>query len=203
MIGFHDAVFTRRIHPADGQAVDADLVAHDGESRVLGERDQRALRNAIGRNETLPAMARHGDDVDDRALDLLALHHMNGVLDEKERSPHIDRHHGIEKLLLRVPDGAAVGNSGGIHQRVNTAKSLVCCGYYLARVFHAGEISFDKKCLCALLFQIGRNPRAVLFIAPRDHNAFATPIGKEMGNGFAKSLRGTGDDSDLAIHRQL
>jgi hypothetical protein len=43
VIGFHDAVFARRIHPANGQAVDTDLMPHDGKSRVLGERDQRAF----------------------------------------------------------------------------------------------------------------------------------------------------------------
>ena len=89
-------------------------------------------------------MARHGDDIDNRALDLLALHHMDGILDEEEGSPYIDRHHGIEKLLLRVPDGAAVSDPGGVHQRINTAKSLVRCSYYLACVFHAGEIGFYK-----------------------------------------------------------
>src|SRR6185503_7387097 len=112
-----------------------------GEGRVLGERDQRPLRNAVGRDETLPAMTGHRDDVDDRAFDLLAFHHMDGVLDEEEGSPHVDVHHGIEKLLLGVPDGAAIGDSGGIHQRVNTAKSLVSCGYYLARIVHVCEIS--------------------------------------------------------------
>jgi hypothetical protein len=148
-------------------------------------------------------MARHGDDVDDGALDLLALHYMDGILDEEEGRPYVDRHHGVKEFLLRVPDGATIRDSGGIHQRVNTAKSLVCCGYYLACVFHAGKISFNKKSLYAFLFQIGRNSCTVLFITPRDHNTFATAICEKMGNGFSKTLGGASDNSDLAIHRQL
>src|SRR5579863_6941208 len=57
MKGLHDPILSRRIHPADTQAVDPDPLTHHAERDVLGEGDQRALGAAIGRDEGLTAMA--------------------------------------------------------------------------------------------------------------------------------------------------
>jgi hypothetical protein len=113
---------------------------------------------------------------------------MQRILDDEIRCAHIDRHHGIEKLGLGIPDGAAIGDPGGIDHRINPAKCLVCGGHDFARVIHISEIGFHKNNFDAFLFQFGFDSRAILFIAPGNHNAFATPVGEEMSNGFAKTL---------------
>ncbi len=137
------------------------------------------------------------------ALGLLALHHMQRVLDDEVGRPHVDIHHRVKEFRLGVPDRAAVGDPGRIDHCVDPAKCLVRGRYDLARVVHACEIGFNKNNFDTLLFQIGLDPRAILFIASGDHNAFAAAVGKEMGNGLAETLGGTGYDGDLAIHGKL
>ena len=136
-------------------------------------------------------------------LVFFALHNMQRVLDDEVGCAHVDIHHGIKELGLGIPDGAAIGNSGRIDHRIDAAKSLVCGGYHLARIVHASEIGLDKNGFDAFLFEIGLDARAILFIAPGNHDALAAPIGEEMGDGFAEALGGAGDDGDLAIHRKF
>ena len=185
VIGLHDAVFARRVHPADGQPVDADAVVHDAVGDVPGERDQRALRSAVGGDEALTAMAGHRDDVDDRAFDLLAFHHLQSMLHQEERRPHIDREHGVEQRRLGIPDRAAIGQTGRIDEYVDAAECLVGSGNDLFGILGDGKVGRHEDRLGALCSSAALtfSPRAALRpvttrpAAPRSANrrAMASP----------------------------
>ena len=128
VVGLHDAVLARGRHPADVEAVDADAELEQRVGDVPGQGGERALRGAIGGDEGLPAMARHRLDVDDRARDLLPPHDPHRLLDEKERRAHVDVEDLVVALLGGVENVAAVGQRGGVDERVDAAEALVRLG---------------------------------------------------------------------------
>ena len=202
VIGLHDAVLARRVHPADGQPVDADAVVHDAVGDVLGERDQRALGGAIGGDEALAAMAGHRDDVDDRAFDLLALHHLQAMLHQEERRPHIDREHGVEQRRLGIPDRAAIGQAGRVDEDIDAAERLVGGGDDLFGILGDGKVGRHEDRLGALGLERGPDLFAARRIAAGDDEAGSAALGKQMGDRLAEPLRGAGDDGDLAFERK-
>ena len=80
----------------------------------------------IGDDEGLPAVRRHRQDVDHRALDALSDHHLRRVLHQEERRPHVHGEHRVEELRARVEQRAAVGDGGGIDQHIDAAERLHC-----------------------------------------------------------------------------
>ena len=131
-----DAVFAFGRHPADVQAVDADAVAQQGISAVARERGQRTFGGAIGGNKGLPGQRRHRADIDNAARNLVAPHQFDGLLHQKKRSPHIDRHHAVKQRRVGVQQRAPVGDGGGVDQHVHAAKLRIGRGDHLAAIVH-------------------------------------------------------------------
>ena len=135
------------------------------------------------------------------ALDLLALHDRERVLHQEERRAHVDGEHRVEKLGARVPDRAAIGDAGGVHQNVDAPERLVGLGDDLACILHRREIGCHEDRLDALLFERRFHLGAALGVAAGDDEAGDAALGEEMRDRLAKPLRRARDDGDLALER--
>ena len=194
------AVLARRVHPAEIEPVDADAPRHQREGGVLGQRRERALRDAVGREERLAAMRRHRLDVDHRACDLLAPHDGGGILQQEERRAQVDRHHALEQFGRGVEHRAAVGDAGGVDQRVDAAERP--CRPPPSRRASAPRSARSASTYSTRQPPLPRSRRdrlAVPGVAAADHDALRAALGEQPRDRFAEPLRSAGDDGDLAV----
>ena len=128
---------------------------------------------------------------------------MQRVLHEEEGGAHVDGEHLVEMLGTGIPNAAAISHPGGVHQGIDPAELLAAGGDDLAGVIDLRKIGFDEDRLHAFVFEVGFHTGTVFGVAAGDHHALHAPVGEELGDGLAQSLCRTGDDGDLAVHRQF
>ena len=144
-------------------------------------------------------MRRHRLDVDDRALDLLALHDQHGALNQEERRAHIDVEDLVVALFRGVENIAAIGDPGGVDQRVDAAEAAIGFADHGAAVGDFGKVRPDEIGGTAGLRDRRRDPLAVGGVAPADDETRRAALGEQPGDGLANALSAAGDDGVFSI----
>ena len=165
---------------------------------IAGQDGERALGRAIGGDEGLAAMGRHRLDVDDRARDLLPAHDPHGLLNEEEGRAHVDVEDLVEALLGGVENIAAVGERGGVDQRIDAAEPLLRLGDHLAAVGDLRQIRLDEDGRTTRRRNFAGDPLAPLRVAAADDDSRRAALGEQPRDGLAQPLGAAGDDGDPA-----
>jgi hypothetical protein len=90
----------------------------------------------------------------------------------------------VEALFGGVENIAAVGQRGGVDQRVDAAEALVGLGDHLAAVGDTGEIRLDEYGRTARRRNVARHPLAPLGVAAADHESHGATLGEQPRDGF-------------------
>ena len=149
--------------------------------------------------KALAAVRRHRLDVDDRALDLLALHDQHGALNQEERRAHIDVEDLVVALFGGVEDVAAIGDASGVDERVDAAEAAIGFANHSAAVGDFGKVRPDEIGGTAGLRNRRRDAFAVGGVAPADDKARRAALGEQPGDRFAHALSAAGDDGVFSI----
>jgi len=104
----------------------------------------------------------------------------------------------VEALFGGVENIAAVGQRGGVDQRVDAAEALVRLGDHLAAVGDAGEIRLNEYGRTARRRNVARDPFPSLGVAAADHESRGAALAEQPRDGLPQALRAAGDDGDLA-----
>ena len=132
--------------------------------------------------------------------DLLAPHDPRGLLDQKERRAHVDVENLVVAFLGGVEDVAAIGQRGGVDERVDAAEALdpprrSPCGNRRPCARSAVTKTVGQPVARDFLgdpFALGR-------VAAADHQSGRAAFGEQPRDGLAEALRAAGDDGDLAV----
>jgi len=132
--------------------------------------------------------------VGDRPDDAFADHQLDRVLHEEERRAHVDGHHPVEELGLRVPDGAPLGVRRAVGEYVQGAEMLVGGRDDAAAGVHVDHVGLDEDGLAAAGVQFLGGGLAAVGISAGDDDAGRTALGEELGGGAAEALGAPRDD---------
>ena len=139
----------------------------------------------------------------DRAFDLLAPHHLQRMLHQEERRPHVDREHGVEERRARYPRSSPVGDACRVDEHVDAAEGAVGLGHDALGCGRIGEVGGHEFRPHALGRERLAHALAAFRTAPGDDQPGRAAVGEEMRDRLPEPLRGAGDDGDLAGKRQV
>ena len=197
---FLNLIFAGSVHPADIQPIDADAVLQNTVGNIFCEGRQRAFGAAIGRDERLPAMCRHALDIDNGAGNVFANHDFEGFLHQEKRGAGVDVEHAVEQLWRGVENGAAVGEGGAVHERMDFAKMGICGGHDSPAIFHLGKVCFDKMGGASFCRNLMGDGFAFGLIASTNHQAGGSSFCKKTGSFCSKPLGAARDDCNFSFH---
>ena len=130
---------------------------------------------------------------------VLPPHDAHALLNKEERSAHVHIEDLVVSLLGGVENIAAIGERGGVDQRVDTAEALVRLGDHVAAVGDLRKVRLDEHSRTTGRRNFTRDPLAALRVPPASHNPRRATFGEQPRDGLAQALRAAGDDRDLAV----
>ena len=166
--------------------------------RVLGERHQRPLGGGVTGEERLPAVARHGDDVDDRSGDGVPYHQLRAGLNKDERGPRVDREQPVPDLERDVENAATVGRAGGVDQAVDPAEGGIAGVGDGAALRRVRQVAGNENRAATAPREVIRHGVPAFLVAAANHQAPGAGPGRLAGHRLADALGAAGHNDHLA-----
>ncbi len=125
------------------------------------------------------------------------------ALHEKERRPRVDRVELVPKFDRGVGDRAAIGQRGGVDQRVNPSEPFERGGDDLRRRVRLVELGGMEMRRRAERRNLGCGFGAAPRVAPRQEEAGGSGARSSRGDGAANALGRAGDEDDAPVQSRF